>query len=186
VGAGKRDAAGSKGGEILGGLRSYRGAPASLASVVRWDTPFYFTVNSCSGILASDVRTQTKYPNSRLGRPPFGKKPQSVLYGQETRTPHPMRISLIIVRCLGSFDMFEIILGAILGTLTSLIIAHVYYRRSTRDLEHEVDALRKELVNLKAMSQELQEAADSILESTEVTKKHVVVGTLDDPEYPYK
>ncbi|MGA2300222.1 MAG: hypothetical protein ABSG77_05960 [Candidatus Acidiferrum sp.] len=82
--------------------------------------------------------------------------------------------------------MFEIILGAILGTLTSLIIAHVYYRRSTRDLEHEVDALRKELVNLKAMSQELQEAADSILESTEVTKKHVVVGTLDDPEYPYK
>jgi hypothetical protein len=84
------------------------------------------------------------------------------------------------------FDMFEIILGAILGTVTALIIAHFYYRRSTQDLEREVDDLRKELANLKTMNQDLQGAADSTLESAEVIKKHVVYGTPDDPEYPYK
>ena len=82
--------------------------------------------------------------------------------------------------------MFDIILGAILGTLTSLIIAHFYYRRSTQDLEREVDDLRKELANLKSTSQQLQETADSILASAELTKKHVIIGTPDDPKYPYK
>jgi hypothetical protein len=82
--------------------------------------------------------------------------------------------------------MIDIILGAILGTITSVVIVHFYYRRSTQDLEREVDDLRKELQNLKSMSRELQDVADMIIANSEVTKKHVVAGTPDDPEYPYK
>ena len=50
-----------------------------------------------------DLNRPTQPPRPRLLDPlrqAFGKKPQGVLYlyGQETKTPHLMRIRLIIVR----------------------------------------------------------------------------------------
>lgn len=82
--------------------------------------------------------------------------------------------------------MLGVVLGAILGTAASLAIAHVYYRRSTRDLETQVAALRNEITRLQAMSHELQEAADVIQNDLEVTKRHVVAGTPDEPGWPHK
>ena len=40
----------------------------------------------------------------------FGKKSQGVSYGQKTRTPHLMRISLIIVRTLIHRNIIHIFL----------------------------------------------------------------------------
>ena len=82
--------------------------------------------------------------------------------------------------------MLETILGAILGTITSVIITHIYYRRSSQELRAEVDALRAELTKLTNISNELQGYSEEILKTSELTKKHIVQGTPDDPEYPYK
>ena len=82
--------------------------------------------------------------------------------------------------------MLETILGAILGTITSVIITHTYYRRASQDLRAEVDALRGALTRLTDISSELQGYSEEILKTSELTKKHVVQGTTDDPEYPYK
>lgn len=82
--------------------------------------------------------------------------------------------------------MSQLILGAILGATVSSIIAHFYYRRSSQDLQRQTDALRRKLANLESIIEELQEATGSIWESTEMVKKHVVAGTPDDSEWPYK
>ena len=52
--------------------------------------------------------------------------------------------------------MIDIVAGAILGTITSAVIAHLYYHRSTRDLDAQVDELRKDITSLESMSRELQ------------------------------
>ena len=53
-------------------------------------------------------------------------------------------------------------------------------------MEREVDDLLKELINLKSMNRELQDAADLLVKNSELTKKHIVAGTPDDPGYTYK
>jgi hypothetical protein len=83
-------------------------------------------------------------------------------------------------------EMLSVVLGAILGTFASLAIAHFYYSRSTRDLKAEVNDLREQLAALRLISVELQDSTEAIARSTEITKRHVVAGTIDDPEFPYK
>ena len=75
--------------------------------------------------------------------------------------------------------MFELFLGALLGTISSLIISHVYYRKSTQEMDVLINKLQSELQVLSAIT-------SSTEESVAVVKKIVVVGTPDDPEFPYK
>jgi hypothetical protein len=78
--------------------------------------------------------------------------------------------------------MFEIILGAIIA----IVIAYIFYRRSTQDLEKAVAELRIELANLKDATGEIQQAAKDILADSDMIRKHVTYNTTDDPKYPYK
>ncbi len=82
--------------------------------------------------------------------------------------------------------MIEIVIGAVIGAVVSLIIAEIYHRRASKETSRELD-------NLSALNVEISETLEhavSIIgasaESTELVKRHVVAGTLDDPEFPYK
>ena len=82
--------------------------------------------------------------------------------------------------------MLELVVGAILGTIGSLVITHIYYRKSSRDLEESIVVLKKEIEYLRSVTQELQDASSTISSDTEIIRKHAVINTLDDPAYPYK
>jgi len=82
--------------------------------------------------------------------------------------------------------MLELIFGAILGTIGSLVITHIYYRRSSHELEKQIVVLKNEIKSLQTITEELKDATSAISTDTNVIRKHAVVGTLDDPEYPYK
>ena len=82
--------------------------------------------------------------------------------------------------------MIELIVGAILGTIGSLVITHIYYKRSSRELDQSISVIKNEMVVLQAISREIQDAASEISSDTDVILKHAVVGTTDDPAYPYK
>ncbi len=82
--------------------------------------------------------------------------------------------------------MIELIVGAILGTIGSLVITYIFYRKASRDLDVSIVVLKTEIEDLQSITKELQEAAFVISSDTEIIRKHAVVGTSDDPEYPYK
>ena len=82
--------------------------------------------------------------------------------------------------------MLEFILGAVLGTFGSLAITHIYYRRSSRELEESIVVLKSEIKSLQSITIELQDATSAISSDTNVIRKHAVAGTSDDAEYPYK
>ncbi|SDX46224.1 hypothetical protein [Nitrosomonas oligotropha] len=82
--------------------------------------------------------------------------------------------------------MIELIIGAILGTIGSLVIAHFYYQKSSCELNKSIADLKNEIESLKIITKSLNEASGLILEDTELIRKHAVIGTTDDPEYPYK
>jgi len=78
--------------------------------------------------------------------------------------------------------MLEIILGAVIA----IVVAYVFYRRSTKDLEREISNLREELINLKDTTNEIKQAAKNILADSDMIRKHVTWNSADDPKYPYK
>jgi hypothetical protein len=82
--------------------------------------------------------------------------------------------------------MIELIVGAILGTIGSLVITHIYYRKSSHELEVSITVLKSEIEVLQSITKELQEGASVISSDTEIIRRHAVAGTPDDPEYPYK
>ena len=62
------------------------------------------------------------------GQQPFDKKSQGMVYGQKTRTPHLMRISLIIV---GVPSMPDGITGTDTADMSPTLVTH---------MEHHLDA----------------------------------------------
>lgn len=82
--------------------------------------------------------------------------------------------------------MIEIVIGAVIGAVVSLIVAEIYHRRASRETSAEIE-------KLSALNAETRETLDHTLtiiaasaESTELIKRHAVMGTPDDPDYPYK
>lgn len=82
--------------------------------------------------------------------------------------------------------MIEIIIGAVIGAVVSLAIAETYHRRSSRETKKELDRLAKLNDSISAELDEVSSLVGSVRESSELIQKHVVAGTSDDPEYPYK
>ncbi|MBU3823236.1 MAG: hypothetical protein H9917_00205 [Candidatus Oceanisphaera merdipullorum] len=82
--------------------------------------------------------------------------------------------------------MIEIIIGAVIGAIISLIVAELYHRRASKEMSGEIE----KLAALNEESRDMLDYALSIIsnsaESTELIKQHTVIGTPDDPEYPYK
>jgi hypothetical protein len=82
--------------------------------------------------------------------------------------------------------MIELVIGAALGALVSLMIAEVYHRRSSRDLNEIIGGLQEKNSTLGEMIANLEGWHELHYDDLQVIRKHSVVGTPDDPEYPYK
>lgn len=74
----------------------------------------------------------------------------------------------------------------LISGLLSLLITHRYYKRATKDLEIETNRLREMNTELAENIKNLEELSVDIWENSELTKKHAVHNTIDDPEYPNK
>jgi len=82
--------------------------------------------------------------------------------------------------------MIEIILGSIIGAVVSLIIAEIYHRRANRGLKKEIDLLEQANKKLMETIDEVIDNQEFIAEKTEIIHNHSIIGTPDDPDYPYK
>lgn len=82
--------------------------------------------------------------------------------------------------------MIELILGAVIGGIVSLIVSEVYHRRAAKELNDETTKLKKVNAEIVANIDSLLEIQEDISEKTETIFKHSVAGTPDDPDYPYK
>ena len=82
--------------------------------------------------------------------------------------------------------MVELIIGALIGTVISIAIAEIYHRRSSAGLRQELQRLEASNEKMRQSIKDLDEVASKISEDTELTKRHTVAGTPDDPDYPYK
>ncbi len=94
--------------------------------------------------------------------------------------------SVASIRLQREIYMIELFIGAILGTVGSLAISHVYYKKSSCDLNMLILSLKCEIETLKNTSQEIEIASASIAADTRVIRQHSVIGTSDDSEFPYK
>ena len=82
--------------------------------------------------------------------------------------------------------MIELVIGAALGAVVSLLIAEAYHRRSSRDLNGLIGQLQEKNVKLGEMISDLEGWHELHYDDLQTIRKHSVAGTPDDPEYPYK
>ena len=75
--------------------------------------------------------------------------------------------------------MLELIIGSVIGAIISLVIAEVYWRRSSYGLRKEVDRLHSIQEDIESV---LMEVAGDVT----LAKRHIGKGTHDDPDFPYK
>ena len=78
------------------------------------------------------------------------------------------------------------IYGAVIGAIISIIIAELYHRRASRETQKEIDCLKKLSSELKESLEEVKETSFYTANVTDKVKEHIVRGTPDDPNYPYK
>lgn len=82
--------------------------------------------------------------------------------------------------------MFDTIIGCIIGTIVSIIIAHIYYKKATDDLEQLKLDIKSETDKLIKISEFISEDTAQTQRDAEMIKKHVTNNTIDDPDFPYK
>lgn len=78
------------------------------------------------------------------------------------------------------------ILGMVLSGIISLVIAHLYYKKASKDLKIETSNLKDLNNELKVFVAELRELDESIISDTDIIRKIITYGTPNDPDYPYK
>ena len=82
--------------------------------------------------------------------------------------------------------MFELIIGGIFGAISSLLISHIYYKKSSNEFDEAIHILKNEISKLTEVSESLASVSEVIVEDTAVIRRHTVQRTSDDPQYPYK
>jgi gas vesicle protein len=82
--------------------------------------------------------------------------------------------------------MIETVIGAVIGAVVSLLIAELYHRRSSRDLNALVTKMEEKNATLGEMLANLEKWQEIHYEDIQIIRKHAVAGTKDDPAYPYK
>ena len=82
--------------------------------------------------------------------------------------------------------MIEMIIGAFIGAVISLVIAEVYHRRSSRSMNDQILRLEEKNIHLGKMLDNLEEWQKQHFEDLQMIRKHSVAGTPDDPNFPYK
>ena len=80
----------------------------------------------------------------------------------------------------------ELLLGALIGTVSSILISHFYYIRSSKEFEDLISKLNKEIITLSDLVEEVQHSSFVMFDSVEVVKKSVTENTINDSNYPYK
>jgi len=78
------------------------------------------------------------------------------------------------------------IFGLILSGFVSLIIAYLFYKRSTKDLKHETLTLQSLNSELTSQVKSLEETITFIQDDAYSIRRTVTKGTVDNPDYPYK
>ena len=82
--------------------------------------------------------------------------------------------------------MIQLIIGAFVGAVFSLVIAEAYHRRASRSLKEKIDRLEELNKSMAESLNFLEEMSLKIGEDANIARKHSAAGTLDDPDYPYK
>ena len=82
--------------------------------------------------------------------------------------------------------MIEVVIGAIVGAAVSALLAEVYYRRASRGLNALIDNLNEKNEEMGMMLCRLAEWQGQHSDHLRIIRKHAVVGTPDDPLFPYK
>lgn len=82
--------------------------------------------------------------------------------------------------------MLDIVIGAVVGAIVSLVLAETYHRRASKETALELEKLSKLNVEITNTLESAMTIIAESAENTELIKQHAVVGTPDDPEYPYK
>jgi gas vesicle protein len=82
--------------------------------------------------------------------------------------------------------MIELIIGSIIGAAVTFVAAEIYFRRSSRDLNKQIENLDNRIVKLNDLVDNLENWQELHSDNLQIIKKHAVAGTVDDPEYPYK
>ena len=82
--------------------------------------------------------------------------------------------------------MIELLIGSIIGTITSLIISEIYFRRASNEMTKEIGNLKSANLKLEESLKYIEDITANLIEDSEIIRKHSVSGTIDDPKYPYK
>jgi len=82
--------------------------------------------------------------------------------------------------------MIDLVVGSVIGAFVSLVIAEAYHRRSSRETGSQIARLKEENARLCEMLDNLNEWQAQHYEDLQVIRKYSVLGTPDDPKYPYK
>ena len=82
--------------------------------------------------------------------------------------------------------MIELIIGVVIGAIISVTIAEIYHRRSSASLRAEIQRLESANDTTNQSIEDMGELASKIGNDVEMTKRHTVSGTSNDPRYPYK
>lgn len=78
------------------------------------------------------------------------------------------------------------VVGAIISAGISWIIAYKFYKKAGEELQGQIDSITELNQSLAASVRELAEISYFTAEKAEMIEKHAVIGTIDDPNYPYK
>ncbi|GIU36334.1 hypothetical protein L2719_14950 [Shewanella schlegeliana] len=83
-------------------------------------------------------------------------------------------------------EVILMIVGAIIGAVISWSIAHKYHKKASDEFQVQIDAITLLNKDLAKSVSELIDVSNFTAEKAEMIEKHAVVGTTDDPDYPYK
>lgn len=82
--------------------------------------------------------------------------------------------------------MLELVFGALLGSIVSLLIAEAYHRRSSADMERRLKELDALIQDLMYAIEKTNDKVELTARKVEETRLDVVAGTPSHPDWPYK
>lgn len=83
-------------------------------------------------------------------------------------------------------NYWELVLGAIIGTVTSALLAEFYQRRANRELDARIEKLQELHDNLDRQLQDAVYFAEMAADKSTEAWRASVRGTAEDPDFPYK
>lgn len=83
-------------------------------------------------------------------------------------------------------EILLMLAGAIIGALVSWSIANRFHKKASAEFQIQINEISKLNQDMAKTVSELIEISHTTAEMAEKIEAHVVAGTPDDPEFPYK